>query len=78
MHMRQISLAALAAAAILAAGLPLGRAAAMMPGAPSARGLAADLGLLQRAVNVCGSNGCVKVETHRVVKRHPPPPLPHH
>jgi len=79
--MRKIFLAALAAAAVLAGGmLGGGRAAAMVPAASSGRGLAADAGLVQPVLNVCGSNGCVKVQTQRVVKRHPPPPppMPHH
>jgi len=75
--MRKIFLAALAATAVLGGGMPGGgRAAAMVPAASSARGLAADAGLLQRVLNVCGANGCVKVQTQRVVKRHPPPPPP--
>jgi len=78
--MRQILLAALAAAAVLAGGGALERAAAMVPAHSSPPGLAANTGLVQRAVNVCGTNGCVKVQTQRIVKRHPPPPLPqpHH
>ena len=69
--MREMFFAALAAAALVAGAMPSERAQAMTvaPSAPGAR-------LIHRAVNVCGSNGCVKVQTQRVVKRHPPPP--HH
>jgi hypothetical protein len=78
--MRQILLAAFAAAAVLAGGAPLDPAAAMVPAYASPSGLAAaNAGLVVRAVNVCGTNGCVRVQTQRIVKRHPPPlPPPHH
>jgi hypothetical protein len=81
MRMRKIFLAALAVAAVLGGGmLGGGWAAAMVPAASSGRGLAGDAGLVRRVLNVCGTNGCVKVQTQRVVKRHPPapPPMPHH
>jgi hypothetical protein len=74
MRMREMLFAALAAAALVAGAMPGDRAEAM-PAAP-ARGVAAPgAGLVHRVVNVCGANGCVKVQTQRVVKRHP---LPHH
>jgi len=78
--MRQILLAALAAAAVLAGGGAPDRAAAMVPAHASPPGLAAaNAGLVNRVVNVCGTNGCVRVQTQRIVKRHPPPlPQPHH
>ena len=69
--MREMLFAALAAAALVAGAMPSDRAQAMTV-APSAPGAT----LIDRVVNVCGSNGCVKVQTQRVVKRHPPPP--HH
>jgi hypothetical protein len=76
MRMREMFFAALAAAALVAGAMPSERAQAMTV-APSAPGAAAPgAGLIHRVVNVCGSNGCVKVQTQRVVKRHPPPP--HH
>lgn len=77
--MRQILLAALAAAAIVAGEAPRDRAAAMVPAHSLPPDLAAHTGLVRRAVNVCGTNGCVRVQTQRIVKRHPPPlPQPHH
>jgi hypothetical protein len=76
MRMREMFFAALAAAALVAGAMPSERAQAMTV-APSAPGAAAPgARLIHHAVNVCGSNGCVKVQTQRVVKRHPPPP--HH
>jgi hypothetical protein len=78
MRMREMLFAAVAAAALIAGGLLANRAEAM-PAPPSAlRAAAADTGLVHRVVNVCGGNGCVKVQTQRVVKRHLPPPPPHH
>jgi hypothetical protein len=75
MRMREMLCAALAAAALAAGAMPGDRAQAMTV-APPARGMTAPGGgLVHRVVNVCGSNGCVKVQTQRVVKRHP---LPHH
>ena len=73
--MRETLFAALAAAALVAGAMPGDRAQAMTA-APSALAVAAPgAGLVHRVVNVCGANGCVKVQTQRVVKRHP---LPHH
>jgi hypothetical protein len=78
MRMRRISIAALAAA-VFAAAMPHNRAAAMTPAGALALGMAsADARLVQPVVNVCGTNGCVRVQTQRVVKRHLPPPLPRH
>jgi hypothetical protein len=68
-RMRGILLTALAAATILSSGMPLA--------APAALGAAiAGTGLVQRATNVCGSNGCVRVQTTRLRKHQLPPP--HH
>jgi hypothetical protein len=77
MRMRKIFIAAFAAAAFLAAAMPLHGAAAMPPAAASALAAAgADARLVEPVVNVCGANGCVRVQTQRVVKRHIPPPPP--
>jgi len=76
--MHKVLLAALAAATVLAGGMLGHPAEAMTPATPLAPGIAgADAALVRRVVNVCGSNGCVKVQTQRVRKR-PPPPPPHH
>jgi hypothetical protein len=57
--------------------MPHHRAAAMTPAAALALATAsADTRLGEPVVNVCGVNGCVRVQTQRVVKR--PPPPPHH
>jgi hypothetical protein len=75
--MRGILLTALAAATILSSGMLDKRAAAMPLAAPAALGAAiAGTGLVQRATNVCGSNGCVRVQTTRLRKHQLPPP--HH
>jgi len=70
--MRKMLFAALAAAVLVAGAMPGDRAQAMTV-APPARGAPAPgADLVHRVVNVCGANGCVKVQTQRVVKRHPP------
>ena len=76
--MHKIFIITLAAAALLAAAAPYKYAAAMPPAAASTFG-AAGVGvrLAEPVTNVCGLNGCVRVQTQRVVKRHMPPP-PHH
>jgi hypothetical protein len=75
--MREMLFAALAAAVLVASAMPGDRARAMAGVAPALQVTAPGAGLFHRVVNVCGSNGCVKVQTQRVVKRHPPTP-PHH
>jgi len=59
-------LTALAAATILSGGMLGNRAEAMALAAPSALGVAtADAALVRQAKTVCGSNGCVSVQTSR-------------
>ena len=76
--MREPLFPALAVVALIAGGMLVNRAEAMIAAPPAPAAEAAKSGLLHRAVNVCGANGCVKVQTQRVVKRHLPPPPPHH
>jgi hypothetical protein len=65
--MRKVLVTALAAVTILAHGMLGNRAGAMPLATPSALGVAtADAALVQQATNVCGSNGCVRVQTQRV------------
>ena len=76
--MRKSFIITLAATASLAA-MSHHCAGAMTPGAASALAVAgADARLAEPAVNVCGANGCVRVQTQRIVKRRLPPPLPRH
>jgi hypothetical protein len=63
-------LAAVAAAALLAAVLAAYQAAAMPPGGAAALEPAGDGSLFQKVTNVCGTNGCVIVQTRRV-QHHP-------
>ena len=65
--MRKIFFAALAAAAVLSS-----RAEAMKLSGPP--GLAAGAALVQKAATVCGTNGCVRVQTAapRKKQNHPP------
>ena len=79
--MRKIVIITLAATASLAA-MSHQCAAAMLPGAAfalaTAHGAAgAGARLVEPVTNVCGLNGCVRVQTQRIVKRRPPPPMPH-
>jgi len=74
--MRKSFIITLAATASLAA-MSHHCAAAMAPGAASALA-AADASLAEPVVNVCGTNGCVRVQTQRIVKRRLPPPLQRH
>jgi len=67
--MRKPCLEALSAAAaiMLSAGMSGHRAEAVARATPSAADVAAvHAPLVRQAVNVCGSNGCVRVETKRV------------
>lgn len=62
--MRQVILAAIAAAAILSGG-PVARSTeAMAPAAYDA--------LIWKVVNVCGTRGCAPVQTKRVIRRQKP------
>jgi hypothetical protein len=57
-------LTALTVATLLSSGMLGNRAEAMTLATRSALGAAtADAGFVQRATNVCGSNGCVRVQT---------------
>jgi hypothetical protein len=77
-RMRMSLIVALAAGALLAVA-PDQSAAAMPSAAPAALAAArADARLIEPVVNVCGLNGCVRVQTQRIVKRRLPPPMPHH
>jgi hypothetical protein len=71
--MRKALFAALAAT-LLSGGMAGNRADAMTSAAPAALGVAAAAAtLVQQATNVCGSNGCVRVQTQKVrpPKKHP-------
>lgn len=73
--MRGFLLPALAAAVVLAGTLLGHRAEAAPLAAPSALGIGvANTTLIERAANVCGSNGCVRVQTARLRKHQ----IPHH
>lgn len=68
--MRNALFAAVAAATVLASGILGGRANATPLAPSSARmGAAADAALVQQATNVCGANGCVRVQTSAPRKR---------
>lgn len=70
--MRETLLTAFAAATILSGGLFGDRAEAMTLAAPVASHVAAArAALVQQAVNVCGANGCVPVQTKRVRHQRP-------
>jgi hypothetical protein len=71
-RMRATLFGALAIAAVLSGGVFDGRAEAMTRAAPSTlRAVAARTALVQRVATVCGTNGCVKVQTHRIVHHKP-------
>ena len=61
-------LSALAAATILAAGLPADRAAAMTAAAAAAHGIA-SANFVREAAIVCGGNGCNTVQTKSQKRR---------
>jgi hypothetical protein len=63
-------LATLATASFLLTGSSAHQAEAAML-APASIPHNSDAALIQRVVNVCGSNGCVRVETQRVVHHKP-------
>lgn len=64
--MRDKLLTALTAAALLSAAAPATDARAEMLVNRAARPLQA-----QAIVSVCGTNGCVKVQTHKIVRQKP-------
>jgi hypothetical protein len=63
--MRAIVLTALATVGALLSGTAVRQADAAMPFRPSA----ATAAHVQTIANVCSSNGCVRVQTQRVVKQ---------
>jgi hypothetical protein len=67
--MRETLLTAFAAATILSGGMLGNRAEAMT--ASTLTVAAAHVATVQLAVNVCGTNGCAKVQTHRIVHHKP-------
>ena len=62
--MRKTLVMILAGAALLSAGMLESRAGAMPRAVLGAT--AANATVVQQATNVCGSNGCVRVQTQRV------------
>jgi hypothetical protein len=69
MSMSKTLLAALAAVALLSAGMLGTHAAAMTLAPPQAFGVASVRGtLVERVTNVCGMNGCAPVQTKRIVR----------
>jgi hypothetical protein len=67
--MRRSLLTVLAVTILVANGFTLHRAAAMTLAGTSALGVAtAGTGLVQKATNVCGNNGCVAVQVKRLDK----------
>jgi hypothetical protein len=63
--MRAILLTAFAIMSVLLSGAAMRQADAAMPIGARSSTLAAPV---QEVANVCGSNGCVRVQTQRVVK----------
>jgi hypothetical protein len=63
--MRAFVLTALATSGVLLSGMAVRQADAAMPFGPSA----ATATPVQTIASVCGSNGCVRVQTQRVVKQ---------
>jgi hypothetical protein len=67
--MSKTLLAALAAVTLLSAGTVCTRAAAMTLAAPPALHAAnAHETFVERVTNVCGMNGCVAVQTKRIIR----------
>jgi hypothetical protein len=64
--MRAILLTALATVGALLSGTAMRQADAAMPFGPPPSTVTARV---QTIANVCGSNGCVRVQTQRVVKQ---------
>jgi hypothetical protein len=69
-RMRGILLTGLAAANFLLGGLSTRDAEAAMLGAPT-MSHAGQAPVVQRVTNVCGANGCVRVQTQRVQHQKP-------
>jgi hypothetical protein len=71
--MRKTLLTAVAAPTLLFAGILGNQVGAMPVVMPSALGAASpDAALVRRITNVCGTNGCVRVQTQRVVHHRVP------
>ncbi len=70
--MRGILFTAFAVAFVLSSGVSGRHAEAAPFGSPSALGVAASAAVVQQVANVCGSSGCVRVQTQRVVRRQKP------
>jgi hypothetical protein len=70
--MRGTLFTALAVAFVLSTGVSGHRAEAAPFGPPSALGAAASAAVVQQVANVCGSSGCVRVQTQRIVRRQKP------
>jgi hypothetical protein len=74
--MRRMLLRAIAIAAFISSAVLLHHAAAKihMPSVTDAK--AANTGLLQLAVNLCGNNGCVAVQVKRLDRHQLQKPVP--
>jgi hypothetical protein len=71
--MRKTLVTAIAAAAILTAGMHVKRVDAMSLALPSQLGVAAaHAAIVRQAAVVCGNNGCGPVQTQRVQRRRHP------
>jgi hypothetical protein len=71
--MRGTLLTALAVAFILSGSVPARDVAAAMIGPGSAaRAAPALAAVIERVANVCGANGCVPVQTKRIIHRQKP------
>ena len=66
--MRAITVLSLVLASILWTGIVPGDAEA---GTPAPLSVTSDAPVIQRVTNVCGSNGCVRVQTQRVHHQKP-------
>lgn len=68
--MRKILLSAFTMATILSGGISAGRAAAMSPATPPALGATVtNAAPVREAAVLCGSNGCLPVQTKAPQKR---------
>jgi hypothetical protein len=77
--MRGIMLTSVAVAAIFSGGtLGLPAQALTLSVQPAAHGAAVDSARLQYVANVCGTNGCVRVQTERVRHQKPGSVAGHH
>jgi hypothetical protein len=78
--MRRTLLTAIAIVAFISSAVLLHHVAAKAHAAPVTDAKAADTGLLQLAVNLCGNNGCVAVQVKRLdrhqLQKTAPKPLP--